>query len=405
MEGKSMDYDIYCGIDVGKTSLHVTALEKPTGQCLFDSEVVYEEKAVGKVLRFLKQKGTTLVIVDQYGGFGASAVAFAHALGLDVAHISPKRFCDIAKCFGEDKTDRIDARIICETAMCMPRFISPVICRKEIIAQVKVLLSCREAVSNERVAALNRIHAFLQQVSPPIAALFSTGNWTLGDPFPLQVMAKFGGPAGLRQLGRGRAKKWASHIRYYSKTRSALIDALFDAIQNQDTTLVEGETIEELIRKTAQRVCYATEEKAALDKLIEEKLTSAHLLDAITSLPGIGAHFGAVIICEVGDIRRFASEAHLASYGGTAPVKRESGLKKGKGKRKGYNRRLKNCFIQAARRAVQSGDEASVAYFEKKRAEGKDKPAAYLALARRRVSVIYEILRHDATNISANSAS
>jgi transposase len=405
MDKKSMDYDIYCGIDVGKASVHVTALEKASGESLYDDEVVYEEKAMKEVFCSLRLKGKTLVIVDQCRGFGAMVVALARAHKLDVAHIPPRRFHDVAVCFGEDKTDSIDARIICETAMCMPRFIEPVACLSEVVAQTKALLSYREDIASERVGALNRIHAYLQQLSPPLAALFGRGGWTLGDALPLQVIAHFGGPAGLLACGYARARRWASCIKHYPDAAPALINAMFDAIKDQSVTMTEDGVLEAIVRKTAEKVQCVTAEKVALDGLIERTLRCAGLLDAITSLKGIGAHYGAVIICEIGDIGRFASEGHLASYAGVAPVKRDSGLKKGKRKRKGANRRLKNCFIRSAQSAVISGDAASVAYYEKKRAEGKGNSAAYLALARRRVPMIYEVLKHDASHILANSAS
>ena len=109
-------------------------------------------------------------------------------------------------------------------------------------------------------------------------------------------------------------------------------------------------------------------------------------------MSGIGDVYAAVIAVEIGDISRFPDASHLASYGGVAPVREESGtsVRRSK-KRKGGNRRLKNALIQSAQSAV-THDERSRSYYEKKRAEGKGHKQALRALARRRVDVIYALL-------------
>lgn len=390
-----MDYDIYCGIDVGKTSLHVVALEKATDVTIFDSLIDYEVSAIRKVLETLSLQGKTLVTLDQCGGFGNMVVEITRDTGLDIAHIPPRRFRDVADCFGEDKTDALDAHIIAETAMCMPRFIDPVCERETLLAEAKALLSYREAIGKERTAAINRMHALLQQSCPPLAAVFSGGGWKLGDPLSLQIMAKYGGASGLRRSGQVRAERWASSIKHYPQAGPRLIKDMFDAISGQNVYASEGEAIERIIRTTAERVLCATSEKAELDEIIEAKLALTGKLKPLMSIAGIGPHLAAVILCEVGEIERFPSEAHLASYGGVAPVKKESGARKGTRKRKGGNRLLKHALVFSAKLAVQHHNAESLTYFEKKCKEGKSKNAAYLALARCRIPMIYEILRSD----------
>ena len=85
--------------------------------------------------------------------------------------------------------------------------------------------------------------------------------------------------------------------------------------------------------------------------------------------------------------------SHLASYGGVAPAKRESGTTMSKTRgRRGGNRRLKNALIQSAQRAL-CCDEGARAYYDRKRGEGgKGHRQALRALARRRVDLIYALL-------------
>lgn len=106
----------------------------------------------------------------------------------------------------------------------------------------------------------------------------------------------------------------------------------------------------------------------------------------------MGKVYGATIAAEIGDITRFPSAHHLASYAGVAPVKKDSSTIKKSRKRKGGNRCLKNAFVQSATRAAFEDGTPEQAYYNKKRAEKKSHSQAILALARKRVGVVYAML-------------
>ena len=73
----------------------------------------------------------------------------------------------------------------------------------------------------------------------------------------------------------------------------------------------------------------------------------------LLSIPGVGFILAAVILFEVGEVDRFASAAHLASYSGTTPRVHASGGKVHYGKlRADVNRYLKWAFSEAATTAA-----------------------------------------------------
>ena len=109
-------------------------------------------------------------------------------------------------------------------------------------------------------------------------------------------------------------------------------------------------------------------------------------------MPGIGRVYAAVIVSEVGDVGRFRSADALASYASVAPQAEQSGRSSRARKRKGGNRRLKAAMISAARSASLH-DARSRAYYERKRGEGKSDMQAIRALARRRVDLIFALLK------------
>ena len=72
-------------------------------------------------------------------------------------------------------------------------------------------------------------------------------------------------------------------------------------------------------------------EIALLDAVISDLLAGHDGYRALQALPGIGPVLAAVIVAEIGDIRRFSSPAKLCCWAGLTPRHRESDLKVARG--------------------------------------------------------------------------
>jgi transposase len=70
-----------------------------------------------------------------------------------------------------------------------------------------------------------------------------------------------------------------------------------------------------------------TAEITLLDAVTGDLLAGHEGYHAIQDLPGIGPVLAAVIVAEIGDIRRFPGPGQLASWAGLTPRHRESGVK------------------------------------------------------------------------------
>ncbi|MFI6932248.1 transposase, partial [Streptomyces sp. NPDC050287] len=112
----------------------------------------------------------------------------------------------------------------------------------------------------------------------------------------------------------------------------------------------------------------------------------------IRSLPGMGAILTAEFIALVGDHRRFTSGDAMAAAAGLSPVLSQSGKIRYSRSATGGDKALKRVFYQSAFCAIQR-DPTSRAYYDRKRNEGKRHHQALIALARRRVNVVYAMLR------------
>jgi transposase len=105
----------------------------------------------------------------------------------------------------------------------------------------------------------------------------------------------------------------------------------------------------------------------------------------------MGATLTAEFIAEAGGISRFPSPDRLAAAAGLAPVLKQSGKVRYLKRANGGNKQLKRVFYQSAFCSL--GHPASRAFYARKRREGKRHHQAVIALARRRVDVLYAILR------------
>ena len=114
-------YDVFCGIDVGKASHYMAVFDRDCDDPLMRGPVAQDEAELRDALSRAAALGSRmLVTVDQCGAFGRLAVAVAKDMGLDVAHIPPRKFKQVAETYREDKTDAIDAHTIADLARSAP---------------------------------------------------------------------------------------------------------------------------------------------------------------------------------------------------------------------------------------------------------------------------------------------
>src|SRR6185312_5155874 len=209
---------------------------------------------------------------------------------------------------------------------------------------------------------------------------------------PLALIARYVTPAEIRRVG---IKRLVAHLKKTPRLHAAeaLARRALDAAEAQ-SIVVPGEAVfADMIRELAAEALKAREAIARIDRDLEALLVRHPDGALIRSLPGMGAVLSAEFIACVGDIRRFASADALASAAGLAPVIRQSGKSKGWRRANGGDKALKRVFFQSAFCAVSTKDPLSKAFYDRKRREGKHHTQAIIALARRRVTVLWTMLR------------
>ncbi len=149
-----------------------------------------------------------------------------------------------------------------------------------------------------------------------------------------------------------------------------------------------------MVLTLVKQVMALNEKVTETDKLIESQFREHELAEVILSMPGIGVTLGAEFLAGIGGrLDAFPTPDRLAAFAGVAPAPRDSGQVSGNLRRpQRYQRRLQRVFYTSALLSIRS-DPNSRRFYDRKRAEGKRHTQAVIALARRRVNVLWALIR------------
>lgn len=386
-------FTVYCGIDVGKWSHHAVALEPTSGEVLFNGKVGQSEKEIRDLLTPLLEVGQTIVVVDEPGPMSALLFAVSRDEGASIGFITSKTMARAIDMYGGDvKTDAHDAMVIAEIASGLPKLVKQVDEKTPERHYLSTLMSYDRELTLTMTRSANRLHALLLSICPALETLMQ-GKRIQGL-FNLAMLQRYGGPRGLRKAGRGNIHRWVRSRKGFGCAALLRADEMLAAALSQSVTLPGTEDIEELIKMEAQSLSSALGSRKSVAEKRDKTLKLLPEANILMSLPGVGAITCATFIAEVGDVTKFSSAAKLAAYAGLAPKVRKSGKSVNSvTKPRGGNRRLKRVLVLSASKSILSCEE-SRRYYDKKRSEGKCYASAVVALARKRVDVMYAMLRN-----------
>ena len=379
---------ISVGIDAAKATHWAVAVDEG-GRVVLDRAVENDPEAIdGFVAALRGLGGETVIGLDVVGSFAAFLEAALLAEGFALVHAPGIAVNRAGQGFagGERKSDPRDARTIAE--LVRTRDLRPILPDDEARVALRLKVGRRRDLVADQTRRLARLRGLLCAVHPGLErALDVTCKG------PLALLTRYVTPAEIRRAGRARL---AAHLRKTPHLHGA--DALAEralAAARAQRIAVTGEAVTaELIRELAGEALEARTKIARLDADLEEMLSHHPDGALIRSLPGMGAVLAAEFLAATGDVRRFTSADALASCAGLAPVQRQSGKRNGWRRAFGGDKALKRLLFQSAFCAVMAKDPPSRAFYDRKRREGKHHTQALIALARRRTTVLYTMLRN-----------
>jgi transposase len=334
---------VMIGIDPAKRSHAMAVLGKDEEQ-LAALQVANDNDGYRQMLQLAKRWKQRTWAVEGASGGGVQLAQRLVADGEMVLDVPPKlstraRIFDVGH---GRKNDPGDARTVAVVAL-RTKNLRQVVVDDEMVA-LRLMSERRRDLVRTRTATVNRLHQLLMELIPAGAAGHLTAK---------------------------KAKALLATVRprdIAGKTRRQLAADLIDDLEVLDKKL------KELMRR--------------LKTAVEASGTT------VTEIKGVGVATAALILGEVGDVRRFPSRHHFATYTGTAPLEVSSGEVDRHRLSRSGNRQLNHALHVIALANARS-DERGRAYLAKKLAGGKGRKGALRCLKKRLSDQVYRCLVDD----------
>ncbi len=376
---------ISVGIDIAKEIHWVTAIDAD-GVVRIDRKLLNTPTDIASLADQLADLGGVRIGLDVIGGIAGLAEAILAEAGFTLVHV-PGLAVNRARqgtVGGENKSDPRDARTIADQVRTRSdlRVIEPT---SELDLEIRLLVRRRRDLVDAQTQRLSRIHDLLVGIFPGLEACLD-----LRTKGPLHLLTRYVTPGELRAAGQ---KRLLRHLRAAGGVPN--VDALAEralAAAVEQTIAVPAERMTaRLIRELAVEALANRTRLIELDRELEALLERHPDATLIRSLPGMGVVLTAELIAEAGNLSRFRSADALASAAGMAPVLRQSGKTRFLRRPAGGNKSLKRIFYQSAFCSLSHDDSRT--FYDRKRRQGKRHHQAVIALARRRVNVLWAVVQ------------
>jgi transposase len=344
---------VLIGVDPHKASVAIAVVDEATVELLERAAFPQNRTGLRSLECWAKRFPERRWAVENAGGLGRYLAGKLAAAGESVVDVPPKLSARVRvlSTGNARKNDGVDALA---TALAASRNERLAAVDHETASEVLRLLSeRREDLVAERTRALNRLHGLLRDLVP-------------------------GGVGGT--LSAHRAARILRGIRprgASSRVRRRLASEILHDVRTLDRKILD------------------------LNERIEAEVEASGT--TLTEIFGIGPILAARIIGTAGNVERFPSKAHFASYSGTAPVEATSGEVVRHKLSLAGNRKLNYALHMVAVCQARS-DARGGAYYRKKMTEGKSRKEALRCLKRRISDAVFKSLMADSQAPSRSAA-
>jgi transposase len=345
---------VLIGVDPHKASVAVAAVDEAEGELVEHASFPQNRSGLRSLERWAKRFPERRWAMENASGLGRYLAARLAGSGESVVDV-PSKLSARVRVLSSGNARKNDGLDALATALAASRTGQLAQVDAEAASEVLRLLSeRREDLVAERTRALNRLHALLRDLLP-------------------------GGVA--RTLSADRAASILRGVRPKGGASARLRRRLASEILRDVRTLD---------RKIAD-----------LNRRIEAEVEASGT--TLTEIFGIGIILAARIIGTVGDVGRFPTKSHFASYSGTAPLEASSGEAVRHRLSLAGNRHLNYALHMVAVCQARS-DARGGAYYRKKIDEGKSRKEALRCLKRRVCDAVFRSLVADSQAPSHSAA-
>jgi transposase len=313
-------------------------------------------------------------------------IAFLLDAGFPVYPVNPKTANQLRKAAGA-KTDRLDAYLLAKTG----RFDLPELRRLEpdtpSVQELQTLSRDQDALIQTQTRLVNQLTACLKDYYPAALHLFAK----LQQRSALVFLQAYPTPQAAQAASLEELTVTLRTGKHPHPRRAAAKS--FEELHRPQ--LVASEVIvrakSRLMLSLVKQLLVVIQDIASYDEAIRTLFLSHPDQELWSSLPGAGKRLAPRLLAEWGEDRgRYADANSVQTLAGTAPVPSQSGNYAKAYKRFACVKPLRNALYQFAWQSTRQ-EAWALAYYQRKRAEGKSHSMAVRALANVWVRIIYRM--------------
>ena len=376
---------IYVGIDIAKET-HVAAAMNADGVILIEPFAFQNDHEGFKLLKSKLDtlKGDILIGLESTAHYAENVIFFLHSQHYDLAVINPVQTAAMRKTgIRKTKTDKVDSLLICKTLACNSfRLYSDTDVKT---LQLKSLCRFRQNLKKSKARLKIQLTSYVDTLFPELQYFFKSG---LHIKTCYELLKSYPSPDDIAAL---HLTKLSNFLSKASRGRFGKQDAKSLKSLAKSSVGVKNTYISIQITQTIAQIELIESQIDELEHIIENAMDE--LDSVIMSVPGIGKINGAMILGEIGDIKRFSHPSKLLAYAGLDPVINQSGkfnAKHTKMSKRG-SKMLRYALINAAWNVSMNNDTFK-SYYDSKIAQGNSHYSALGHTAHKLVRVIFKLL-------------
>lgn len=307
---------VYIGIDIAKFK-HFASVVSSDGEVIV-KPFPFENSREGfmKLVEEIENFQDPLIGLESTGHYAENLIYFLYERGYKIGLINPIQTDSLRDSnIRKTKTDKIDTKLIVECLMLRKYSL---ISHQDIdIIKLKRLSRFRMEMVQQQTRIKTQLTGCLDIVFPELPSFFK-GNLHLKTSYAL--LEKYSSAKSIRST---RIDGLTNLLYNNSKGKYTYDDALRLKELAKSSVGLDNPAIELQIK------CLITQLKLYQKQIKDIDLSIMTLMEILNSpiltIPGVGYTLGAMIISEIGDIKKFSNPSKLLAFAGLDPVTKQSG--------------------------------------------------------------------------------
>ena len=375
---------VYIGIDIAKYS-HFASVVSSDGEIIV-KPFSFQNSREGfmKLVEEIKNFQDCLIGLESTGHYAENLIYFLYERNYKIALINPIQTDSLRDSnIRKTKTDKLDTMLIVE-CLILKKY-SLVNFQDINIIKLRRLSRFRMELIQQQTRIKTQLTGCLDIVFPELSRFFK-GNLHLNTSYAL--LEKYSSANSIRSV---RIDGLTNLLYNNSKGKYTYDDALILKNLAKNSVGLDNPSIDLQIK------CLITQlrlYKKQIKDIDLEIITLMKIIDSkIITIPGISYNLGAMIISEIGDIKRFSNPSKLLAFAGLDPVVKQSGNFQADSMKisKRGSTYLRYAIYRAAFLIIYNNETFHKFYLEK-RAQGKSHRVALGHVCNKLVRIIFKIL-------------